>query len=86
MAQMTTHRLDIEYDGGGFNGWAAQAPQRTVQGELEAALATVLREPVQLATILAQDWAKALAAAAVVAALALASAGHPTLQSWLKIA
>ena len=45
---MTTVRLDIEYDGSGFHGWAAQPGLRTVQGELEAALATVLREPVQL--------------------------------------
>jgi tRNA pseudouridine38-40 synthase len=45
---MTTVRLEIEYDGGGFKGWAAQAGLRTVQGELEASLATVLREPVQL--------------------------------------
>lgn len=45
---MTTVRLDIEYDGAGFRGWAAQPGLRTVQGELEAALATVLREPVQL--------------------------------------
>jgi tRNA pseudouridine38-40 synthase len=41
-------RLDIEYDGSGFSGWAAQPGLRTVQGELEAALATVLREPVSL--------------------------------------
>jgi tRNA pseudouridine38-40 synthase len=45
---VTTVRLDIEYDGSGFKGWAAQPGLRTVQGELEAALATVLREPVQL--------------------------------------
>lgn len=45
---MTTVRLDIEYDGGGFRGWAAQPGLRTVQGELEAALATVLREEVRL--------------------------------------
>jgi tRNA pseudouridine38-40 synthase len=45
---MTTVRLDIEYDGSDFRGWAAQPGLRTVQGELEAALATVLREPVQL--------------------------------------
>ncbi|HET7054498.1 MAG TPA: tRNA pseudouridine(38-40) synthase TruA [Solirubrobacterales bacterium] len=45
---MTTVRLDIEYDGSGFKGWAAQPRLRTVQGELEAGLATVLREPVQL--------------------------------------
>lgn len=45
---MTTVRLDIEYDGSGFRGWAVQPGLRTVQGELEAALGTVLREPVQL--------------------------------------
>jgi tRNA pseudouridine38-40 synthase len=41
-------RLDIEYDGTRFNGWARQPGQRTVQGELERALATLLREPVDL--------------------------------------
>ena len=53
--------------------------------ELFAASAYLGREPVQLATIIAQDWAKALAAAAVVAALALSTAGHPALMTWLKI-
>ena len=45
---MPSTRLEIEYDGTGFRGWAAQPGMRTVQGELEAALATVLREPVSL--------------------------------------
>jgi tRNA pseudouridine38-40 synthase len=45
---VATVRLGIEYDGGGFRGWAKQPGLRTVQGELEAALATVLREPVEL--------------------------------------
>lgn len=36
-------RIDLAYDGGDFHGWAAQPGLRTVQGELEAALATVLR-------------------------------------------
>ncbi|HVY77141.1 MAG TPA: tRNA pseudouridine(38-40) synthase TruA [Solirubrobacterales bacterium] len=45
---MTTVRLDIEYEGSGFRGWAKQPWLRTVQGELEAALTTVLREPVEL--------------------------------------
>jgi tRNA pseudouridine38-40 synthase len=43
-----TVRLDIEYDGSGFRGWAAQPGLRTVQGELEAALETVLRRRVSL--------------------------------------
>jgi tRNA pseudouridine38-40 synthase len=38
-------RLDVAYDGAGFSGWAAQPGRRTVQGELEAAIATVLRVP-----------------------------------------
>jgi tRNA pseudouridine38-40 synthase len=38
-------RLDLAYDGSGFHGWAAQPALRTVQGELEAALRTVLRLP-----------------------------------------
>ena len=38
-------RLDLAYDGTAFSGWAAQPGLRTVQGELSAALATVLRSP-----------------------------------------
>ena len=41
---MPTTRLEIEYDGSGFRGWAAQPGLRTVQAELESALATVLGE------------------------------------------
>jgi tRNA pseudouridine38-40 synthase len=37
-------RLDLAYDGAGFHGWAAQPGLRTVQGNLQAALSTVLRE------------------------------------------
>ena len=36
-------RIDLGYDGGGFHGWATQPGLRTVQGELERALDTVLR-------------------------------------------
>jgi tRNA pseudouridine38-40 synthase len=43
-----TARLTIEYDGTEFAGWAAQPGQRTVQGELARALATVLRREVSL--------------------------------------
>ena len=47
---MRNIRLVVEYDGGGFHGWQAQARPavRTVQEELEAALSWVLREPVKL--------------------------------------
>jgi tRNA pseudouridine38-40 synthase len=41
-------RLVIAYDGTGFNGWARQPGLRTVQGELEAALETILRREVPL--------------------------------------
>lgn len=34
-------RLDIAYDGSSFAGWARQTSLRTVQGTLEAALATI---------------------------------------------
>lgn len=40
---LTRLRLDIAYDGGGFAGWGAQPQLRTVQGELESALATVFQ-------------------------------------------
>nr|WP_206313579.1 tRNA pseudouridine(38-40) synthase TruA [Streptomyces coryli] len=37
--------MDLAYDGGGFSGWAKQnRGQRTVQGEIEAALPVVMRE------------------------------------------
>jgi len=36
-------RLDLAYDGTAFHGWAVQPGLRTVQGELQAALATILR-------------------------------------------
>jgi tRNA pseudouridine38-40 synthase len=43
-----TARLDIEYDGTDFAGWSRQPGLRTVQEELERALATLLRQPVAL--------------------------------------
>jgi tRNA pseudouridine38-40 synthase len=41
-------RLGISYDGRALHGWARQPGQRTVQGDLEQALATVLRTDVDL--------------------------------------
>lgn len=41
-------RLELAYDGAGFRGFAAQAGQRTVAGELAEAVATVARHPVEI--------------------------------------
>src|SRR3954467_4885634 len=43
-------RIDLAYDGTDFSGWAAQPGLRTVEGELSAALTTLLRStaPVRL--------------------------------------
>ena len=41
-------KIILAYDGGPFAGWAVQPGKRTVQGELTAALETILREPVRL--------------------------------------
>lgn len=38
-------RLDLAYDGTAFSGWGRQPRLRTVQGELEEAIATLLRHP-----------------------------------------
>ena len=43
-----TWRLDLVYEGTAYHGWARQPRQRTVEGVIEEALATVLREPVRL--------------------------------------
>jgi tRNA pseudouridine38-40 synthase len=45
-------RLDLSYEGTDFSGWARQPGRRTVQGELEAALARILRlDPVPTLTV-----------------------------------
>lgn len=46
---MPTLRLDLAYDGSGFRGYARQQGQRTVQGELEAALETLIGSTVATA-------------------------------------
>lgn len=45
---MRTLRLDIEYDGSRFAGWALQPNARTVEDALLGGLRTVLREEVRL--------------------------------------
>ncbi|AMM19813.1 pseudouridine synthase [Frondihabitans sp. PAMC 28766] len=41
--EVTRIRLDVSYDGTRFNGWSQQPGLRTVEGELNAALATTLQ-------------------------------------------
>ena len=41
-------RLDISYDGRDFAGWARQRGLRTVQGELEQVLSTIIRSPLEI--------------------------------------
>ena len=43
-----TARLLLEYDGSAYMGWAEQPGERTVAGDLRAALRTVLRSDVEL--------------------------------------
>lgn len=45
---MQNIKLTLEYDGTGFVGWQTQAAGRSVQGEIAAALAKILREEVNL--------------------------------------
>jgi len=40
--------LTVSYDGAGFAGFARQPGQRTVQGQIESALATILRREVEI--------------------------------------
>ncbi len=40
---MVRLRLDVDYDGTRFHGWAAQPGQRTVEGELSSAIGVALR-------------------------------------------
>lgn len=44
-------RLDVEYDGTGFAGWARQPGLRCVEEELQRAVATVLQEPEIVLTV-----------------------------------
>lgn len=45
---MRALRLDMEYDGAGFAGWAVQPGKRTIEGALRGALDVVVRSPYAL--------------------------------------
>ena len=48
VAELACWRLECAYDGTPFSGWAKQPGRRTIEGELEKALAQVLSEKVRL--------------------------------------
>jgi tRNA pseudouridine38-40 synthase len=75
-------RLDIEYDGSAFSGWARQPGKRTVQAELETALETVLRQSVDLTVAGRTD--AGVHAWGQVASFELASAAPPDLKRRLN--
>lgn len=52
---MRTLRIDLEYDGTNFRGFAPQPGLRTVGGELEAALGRVLGEPIRVTSAARTD-------------------------------
>ena len=74
---MAVVRLELAYDGGPFRGWAAQPGQRTVQGEVEAALARILGDRVALTVAGRTD--TGVHAWGQVASFELATAPPPTL-------
>ena len=45
---MRNIKLEIEYDGNNFHGWQIQPDLRTVQGEIQDKLKTILVEKVNL--------------------------------------
>ena len=45
---MQTWKLEIEYDGTRFGGWQKQVNSRTIQGELQKAAETFLKQRVEI--------------------------------------
>lgn len=66
---MPTLRLDLEYDGAGFAGWATQPGQRTVEAVLRHALVKVLGAPADELRVAGRTDAGVNASAQVVSAV-----------------
>jgi len=47
-AQSVTLKAVVRYDGGAFAGWQVQPGERTVQGDIEAALSQIANRPVRI--------------------------------------
>jgi len=66
---VSTLRLDLEYDGAGFAGWATQPGQRTVEAVLRKALVKVLGAPTAELRVAGRTDAGVSASAQVVSAV-----------------
>lgn len=66
---MPTLRLDLEYDGAGFAGWATQPGRRTVEAVLRSALVKVLGAPADELRVAGRTDAGVSASAQVVSAV-----------------
>lgn len=45
---MSRFLIELQYDGTDFVGWQEQPNGRTVQGELQERLSTILRQPIKV--------------------------------------
>ncbi len=77
-------RIDLSYDGTQFHGWATQPELRTVQGEIESTIATVLRLDVSPALTVAGRTDSGVHARGQVAHLDVDDVEPATLQRWLQ--
>ncbi len=73
-------RLDIEYYGTDFSGWAKQPGHATIEGHLEAVLGRILQQPVRLSVAGRTD--AGVHARGQVASLAVGGAVDPERLQW----
>lgn len=77
-------RIDLAYDGAQFHGWAAQPNLRTVQGEIESTISTVLRLDVAPPLTVAGRTDSGVHARGQVAHIDVDDVDPATLQRWLQ--
>ncbi len=77
-------RIDLAYDGAQFHGWATQPGLRTVQGEIESTISTVLRLDVAPPLTVAGRTDSGVHARGQVAHLDVDDVDPATLRRWLQ--